>query len=55
MKAFFLFLITLCFLGLAEAKEKEKFLAVSWGDVIYGREGVAQLETPGKVRKAVKR
>ena len=55
MRAFFLFLTTLCFLGLAEAEEKEKFLAVSWGDVIHGREGVAQLETPEKVREAVRR
>ena len=38
MRAFFLFLTTLCFLGLAEAEEKEKFLAVRWGDVIHGRE-----------------
>ncbi len=55
MRAFFLLLTTLSFLGLASAEEKEKFLSISWGDVIYGREGVAQLETPGKVREAVRR
>ena len=55
MRAFFLFLTAFSFLGLAAAGEKEKFLAISWGDVIHGRDGVAQLETPGKVREAVQR
>ena len=55
MRAIFLLLTTLSFLGLAAAEEKEKFLSISWGDVIHGREGVAQLETPEKVREAVRR
>ena len=48
------FLISLCFSGIAIAQEKERFLALSWGDVIYGRTGVAKLDTPEKILEATR-
>ena len=43
----------LCLLEAASAQTNERFLIVSWGDVIYGREGVSKLDTSEKMRQAI--
>ncbi len=55
MRFLVILLTALGVLAPALAQEKEKLLTVSWGDVIYGRDGVAQLDTPEKAKEAVRR
>jgi len=54
MRTWTALLVGLSLLGSTAGQEKEKFLTISWGDVIHGMEGELLLDTPEKVLKATR-